>query len=115
MATAYPKDVPVSEIGEIVDIFRKGKVVKDKASFAHKAWVVQGYIQLKVFGDPSDLSGIKSVGAVHQDDDEQFLVMLESTTSTDLQPKGGFIPWGLLLKWFIKKLLANLDLSQIED
>ena len=66
---AYPSDLPLVEIKNIVTIAKSGDVWAQKQLLLHDAWVVQGYAQKMVVGEPT--------GARLQAADQDPLVVLQ--------------------------------------
>ena len=50
--TFYPVEVPLVEIRKIIQIVKNGSYAEKRADFAHAIWVVQGFAQSKLFGNP---------------------------------------------------------------
>lgn len=48
----YPTTLPLADIQEIIRIIQTGSMVPEKAHLAKHLWIVQGYGQYSLFGDP---------------------------------------------------------------
>lgn len=51
MSTAYPAEFPRESIAYMVGVFRKTEAI-DKAKLGLHGWIVQGYLQKLILGEP---------------------------------------------------------------
>jgi len=49
---SYPQDLPIAQGLEIVSIIRKGELSAKKALFAYNLWLLQGFAQKSLLGNP---------------------------------------------------------------
>jgi predicted metallopeptidase len=98
---AYP-DSFIDELKNVVNIVRSGDVMEQKEALVHDAWVVQGYAQKMIVGDP----GI--VGEVVEQDPLNVLESVAETVDSEEPGKVSAvpIPWTLVF-WAIKKLIEK--------
>jgi len=107
---AYPKDFPLVEAKNVIDIVRSGDLLGQKEALAHDAWVVQGYVQSMLIGQaPSVLA---AQAADLKNDNIEPLAALErvvaDTESGSLSAQIA-IPWKTILKYVIEILLSLLE------
>lgn len=101
MSTAYPAEFPKESIGYMVGVFRKTETI-DKAKIGLHGWIVQGYVQKLVLGEP-DTEAILGPLDINAD---TLAVALES-----LDPAG---PQAILGGGLTKKLLLMLLMRLVE-
>lgn len=108
-AVQYPSDFPLDQIKSIVDAVRSGEIGENLDQLAYDIWVVQGYAQSALLGDPTTDGGGDGGG-----DDPGFVLMsapdkdaaiqaLEALVSDDPTPQVD-IPWDLILSFLFKLL-----------
>ena len=106
----YPQSFPVESIAEVVAVLRKQKPV-DKASLGLHGWLVQGYLQKLILGEP-DTEAIHA-GPLNVDS-ETLAIALESMDPEKPQAiLGGGLTKKLLymaLVKLIEKAIAGSDL-----
>lgn len=98
----YPSSIPFSEIRQVLDIAKSGNIKDSSALFAYNIWVVQGYAQNQLFGNPSLL--MKETLESNQNGIEVLERIAASEGSIDPQMS---IPWGVVLQ-FVVQLSFNL-------
>lgn len=52
MRVAYPSEIPMDSVNDIIHLFRDGIVVEQKALFASAIWNVEGYLLGLTLGNP---------------------------------------------------------------
>lgn len=114
MSTSYPKDLPVAQGLEIVSIVRDGELLAKKAIFAYNLWVLQGFVQRTLFGDPTAPSNSNEGGVVLTPSavpaDFNAVNELEKlfvNAQSGIAPQAT-IPWLQILQWAIAELAAIL-------
>lgn len=101
MSTAYPAEFPRESIAYMVGVFRKTEAI-DKAKLGLHGWIVQGYLQKLILGEPDTeaILGQLDINA------ETLAIALES-----LDPEG---PQAILGGNLTKKLLFMLLVRLVE-
>jgi hypothetical protein len=90
----------------VIDIVRAGDIMARKTEFAHSAWVVQGYAQAQIIGEPGVVSGPEVVA--------EPLAALEAAVAAEQEAMDGGtvaaipIPWALIAAYLIKLLLKHV-------
>jgi hypothetical protein len=108
---AYPDSFPLAEGLNVVSIFRKGEVKAKAAVLAHDLWVLQGYAQKAVVGDPSAPAEVPV-----EPKEPDFKIFSEEDPVAALQKvcdlhsnsdavAQGLIPWKSILKWALSQLV----------
>lgn len=106
----YPAEFPIDNIRGIVDGVRNGNISENLDKFGYDVWVVQGFAQKALLGDPNadgggdggDGPGFVLMSAADVDD-EAALQALESLASDAPQAQVD-IPWDLILSFLFKLL-----------
>lgn len=57
----YPTKFPMDAITDAARIVKNGLIAEEKACFKKDVWIVDGYVSLQVFGEPTDHPLIGSV------------------------------------------------------
>lgn len=118
---AYPSDLPMSEVQSIVWAVKNGTVGDNKAEFLHNVWVVQGFVQSKVFGSPNlavALSAESCDGGCNDDCGGSCdgLGILEEVANSDaggsvtaqgLNDLVSKVDWATVLTWLLKLAIEN--------
>ena len=121
----YPVEVPVESVRQIVRIVSGGQLHAERSSFAKHAWIVQGFLQRQLLGDPAFPTPALA-GPERSFDDAGMCRLLEASagvatagpfamsavgaTPVVATPIAAFpIPVQLLVRWLIEKLLERLD------
>lgn len=99
---SYPTSIPFSEIKTILEIVKSGNIKAGATSLAYNAWIVQGYAQSCVFGDPSMLLSRQS--AADPVDVLEKLAASEGQVEAQLS-----IPWDVILKYTAQLVLTALQ------
>lgn len=64
MSSTYPQDLPIAQGLEIVSIIRNGELAAKKAVFAYNVWLLQGFAQKTLLGDPGTPASTPPGGGV---------------------------------------------------
>jgi len=116
MSLKYPDSLPLDSIKEIVRIIQAGNTVPEKAALAKHLWVVQGYAQKMLVGDPdSVLVGMQNPTLVPQampDNLPDLVSMLEklalAESGAEFTAQEFQVPPAWLLQLVIEKLVELL-------
>ncbi len=96
----YPIMLPLDEAKNIVMYVTTGTILQNLPDFMHDVWVVQGYAQGQLLGNPD----LKSYTAENATNDG--LVELQKAISSAEDPSAqGAINWLLILQWVIELIL----------
>lgn len=57
----YPTDFPTAQLLSAGAILRKGELSAKRSRFAKDVFIIQGYSQLKAFGDPDVAGGVGEI------------------------------------------------------
>jgi len=109
MATPYPEEFPLSEVKDVVNDVKDGKVKENLQNFAHNVWVVQGYAQASLIGNETP-DFVLSTQSVPEDFDaiselEKLCANVEENTVSAQMA----IPWEFILQWALKELMDILE------
>jgi hypothetical protein len=97
---AYPSDFPLAEIQNVISIIRNGQMKEKFQDLAHDIWIVQGYAQGVIIGNPdigfslaaqADFDGVVAL--------EQAINTQQSDMATQIA-----IPWDMILAWALELL-----------
>jgi hypothetical protein len=115
--TPYPDELPLVEIKAIISMVKNGEIANNKATFAHSLWIIQGYAQSRVLGDPNMNLTIQATpqeccggGCESLTVSERALAEMEKLTVTadgEAAPQR-FIDWTIIMKYVVEKLLEFL-------
>ncbi len=97
---AYPTDLPLVEIQNVISIVRSGEVKEMFKDLAHDVWIIQGYAQGMLIGKPD---GGFSLAAQADFDAIATLEKLAADDGADLSAQAA-IPWDLILAWALELL-----------
>lgn len=98
----YPNSIPFSEIKTMLEIVKSGNIKASANSLAYNAWIVQGYAQSCVFGDPNMLLSKQDVA--------DPVNVLEKLVATEDQLNVQLsVPWDVVLKYAAQMILAALQ------
>ncbi len=114
--TDYPRDFPLSTGLEVISLIKSGQLKANRAKLAHSLWVLQGFAQLNIIGDPNvDVipSSAEAAPVVTsdvfifsaKDDPLDVLQRVCDSQSPENVSKQIDIPWAQLLQWAISELL----------
>ena len=111
---SYPDQLPLDEIKSVINIVKSGTVKENLPTLFHDAWVIQGYAQRMLVGDPDNFSLASSehlVAANQEKDPEAGFRQLQLLAEQDGTSAQAAIDWKEILEWLvtvlIKKLLEN--------
>ncbi len=113
---AYPNDLPVTEGLELVSIIRNNEIVAKKAKFAYNVWLLQGFVQKSIIGDPNSLTDISGGGgvvltpsAVPANFDPMTALEKACVAAQNGTPQAQFsVPWKEILMWALTELSSIL-------
>ena len=94
----YPSSLPLGEIQNIVSIVKSGDVLARRSTLALDLWVLQGYAQRLIIGNPAPENNITAQSA-----DSAFFV-LEKIANEEPVAQAS-IDWTIILQWAIQMLL----------
>jgi hypothetical protein len=101
MTTPYPKELPVAEVLEVIEIVRSGQISERKEEFANDLWHIQGFAQGVIIGHPDAGSAFSAQGEID--------VLVELEKIVEAHKSGAVvahasIPWQKILEWILKLL-----------
>lgn len=99
---SYPSSIPFAEMKTMLEIVKSGNIKASTASLAYNAWIVQGYAQSCLFGEPNML--LSNQSAADPIDVLEKLVASEDQLDAQLS-----IPWDVVLKYATQLVLAALQ------
>jgi len=111
---AYPGSFPFDSLKSVITILKGDDVIAHKAELAKHIWLIQGYAQSQLLGDPSGLSVIGALAAEPPGDPlltvlENVAAAHEASYSAELPTKSSLpLPLEFLLQWALKELLSLL-------
>ena len=105
---AYPTDLPLLEIQNVISIIRNGEVKTKFKDFAHDLWIVQGYAQGMIIGKPEGDFNLLTAQAADDFDPVATLEKLCADDGNAVSAQAA-IPWGLILSWALKLLQEIFD------
>jgi|APCry1669188970_1035186.scaffolds.fasta_scaffold70358_2 hypothetical protein len=94
----YPESLPLTEIKNILDIVKTGDIKGKVQDLMHNAWVLQGYLQKQMIGNPSNLLLAK------QSSEDPVAVLenvINQADSSELVAQIS-VPWSIVLPWLLK-------------
>jgi hypothetical protein len=100
----YPESLPLDEIKNVVNLVRNGQVKEKVKEFAHDVWIVQGYAQGMIIGNPDVDFSLMSQSAGDAVDALEKLAASEDTMEAQMA-----IPWQMILSWAVTKLLELVE------
>jgi hypothetical protein len=100
----YPADLPLDKVMEVVGIVKSGDIAKKRALIGYDLWLLQGYAQRSVLGDPDDPNGAISLSAVAKPENFDAVAELEKIGSGAVQAQGA-VPWQAILMWALQELV----------
>lgn len=100
----YPSQFPIAEGLALVNTIKSGTVKEKKAEFAHSLWVVQGFVQKTVLGDP-----VAALSAAPKLSEAEIVDVIEKlSTPTDVAIQVA-IPWKEILMWAMAELVKVIN------
>ena len=94
----YPESLPLTEIKNVLDIVKTGDIKGRVQDLMHNAWVLQGYLQKQMIGNPSNLLLAK------QSSEDPVAVLenvISQADSSELVAQIS-VPWSIVLPWLLK-------------
>jgi hypothetical protein len=102
-SSKYPLTLPLDEAKNIVMYVTTGTILANLSDFAQDVWVVQGYAQGQILGNPD----IKSYAAADAEPDEKGLAELQKAiASAEDTTAQGAINWLLILRWVVGLIIS---------
>lgn len=104
---AYPTDLPLMEIQNVINIVRNGEIKTKVKDFSHDLWVVQGYAMGMIIGAPDGDFSLSTQAA----DDFDAIATLEKLCAddgSDISAQAA-VPWALIVGWALKLLQELFD------
>lgn len=96
----YPIILPLAEAQNVIAIVRSGAITGNLASLAHDLWVIQGYAQGQILGNPA-------LAAYAASPDGDGLAELEKAVAeASGAASQGAISWALILRWVIQIIVT---------
>ena len=102
----YPSSIPFAEVRQILDIAKSGNLKDSAALLAYNIWIVQGYAQNQLFGNPPLLMKESA-----ESDQDGLAVLEKLAASEDNIDAQVSIPWGTVLKYLAKLTITLLEAS----
>ena len=99
---SYPSSIPFAEMKVMLEIVKSGNIKASTAALAYNAWIVQGYAQSCLFGEPNMLLSRQSA-------DDPIDVLEKLVASEDQLDAQLSIPWDVVLKYAAQMVLAALQ------
>lgn len=111
MSAVYPNDLPVAEALELVGFIRTGTAMANKKKFAYNVWLLQGFAQKSLVGDPFAAESEAPTGGVVltpssvpadfnvADELEKLCVSYQADAQAQLT-----VPWKQILQWALTEL-----------
>ena len=123
---SYPDSFPYTSVSEVVRIVKSGDLASEKAAFGKHIWVVQGYAQSMLLGDPDkakagldfNVIGVKGeqkdividlLDSLLKQHDQVGPQALETETDQGLVKCSAGVPMAAILKWSVGQLLTLLE------
>jgi len=115
--TTYPTEFPLSIGLEVISLIKNRQLRSNRAKLAHHLWVLQGYAQLNLIGDPNvailasaaepeAISNTSDVFVFNASPDPVSILQRAcDAQSPDNITSQIDIPWAQLLQWAISELL----------
>lgn len=98
----YPILLPLEEAKNIVMYVTSGTVLQNLSDFMHDAWVIQGYAQGQILGNPD----LKSYSAEDTSTDGGLAELQKVIASADGVASQGVINWLLILRWVVELIVS---------
>lgn len=112
----YPSTLPLGAIKQLIRIVESGAITTEKALFAKSLWLLIGYCECAVLGDPDNIAMMAAVPVVESDPTAvlKFVVHQQDVKSGAVTPQVAFtglatIPFELLLQWALPYLIKLLE------
>jgi len=117
----YPSELPIAEIKNVITIIKSGEATQKTAELAHDVWVIQGYAQSRIIGDPNfSLSQVTPLSATAETEEDLGVALLEKsvTQSETIEAQNlnsvlSTIDWVTIMQWSIRVLINRLMKSNI--
>jgi len=107
---SYPETLPLFEIKTILDIVKSGSFTGKVPQLMQSIWLVQGYGQRQIFGNPTNSLLLSSAAL----DPVSVLEQLVAQSAAGDIPAQVSIPWNIILPWLLKLAIQALE-AAIKD
>lgn len=112
-AILYPDQLPLDDAREIIRIIKGGNALAERALLAKSFWVLQGYTQGALLGDPDNLRVFAAAPPTEFTEDpvavlERIVAQEEARRNGVMVPQALPAPLALLLQWAVQKLIELL-------
>ena len=112
----YPSALPLDAIKQLIRIVESGTVVTEKSLFAKSLWLLIGYCECAILGDPDNTVLMAATPLVEADPTAilKLVVQQQDIKSGAVAPQSAFtglatIPFELLLQWALPYLIKLLQ------
>ena len=119
---SYPDQFPYQSVVEVVRIIKGNTLATEKSAFGKHVWVLQGFAQSKILGDPDSGSLIGEKVIKSQDAVVDMLSEILQSHEAQLQKLGpqsasetpsikstSGVPIATILKWAVTQLLTLIE------
>lgn len=96
----YPIALPLAEAQNVIAIVRSESILANLPALAHDLWVIQGYAQGQILGNPALTAYAAPDGSTGLSELEKAVAEAKGTVAQ------GAISWVLILKWVIELLVT---------
>lgn len=111
----YPDFLPLDDAKEVIRIFKGGTAILERSALTKHVWVIQGFVQGKLLGDPDNLKLFSVQSASFATTAVDPIDILEDMVAQEEARRSGMptaqalpAPFVLLLQWAINKLVELL-------
>ncbi len=98
----YPQSLPLTEIKTVISLVKSTTVKENLPTFAHAAWVVQGYIQSSMLGNQTT----DEVAFTLQSTENPLNILEKLVDETSVTAQAN-LPWALILRFIVNQLLEH--------
>lgn len=103
-SSKYPLTLPLDEAKNIVMYVTTGTVLANLSDFAHDAWVLQGYAQGQILGNP-DIRAYAAEGT-EAESTAALAELQKAISSAEDMTAQGAINWLLILRWVVGLIIS---------
>lgn len=103
----YPQTLPLAEIRTVLSTVKSGTIKENLPTFAHAAWVIQGYIQGTALGSTTETEAKTGEVTFTLQSTENVVAILESLTDENTVSAQASLPWAAILRFILTQLLEN--------
>ena len=110
---AYPTEMPIFELRNVLSIISSGNIMAQKTEFFKDLWWIQGYGQKLVLGENAQLTpaAVEAVTQITSDEEAAAAIqkLIDSSDTVSEQSLISLAPiWSALISWAINKALEYL-------